>query len=81
MHLYLLLIQCIISCRLLEIKSEIAGTLQRFLARRKAISLLDSAHCQDAVVLLVCHRPGIPKHRLRCCRALWPTMVAHSVSV
>lgn len=54
--------------RLFEVQSEDARKMSGFLARRKAITILDSSHSQNAVVLLVCYCPGILQH---CHRRSW----------
>ncbi|KRK06760.1 uncharacterized protein Dyak_GE17580, isoform J [Drosophila yakuba] len=51
------------------------------LAGGEEVSFLDPAHGEDAVVLLVRHRPRLSEHRLCCRRALRPALVPHGVSV
>lgn len=55
--------------------------MYRVLASGKTLSLLDPAHRQDAVVLLVRHRAGVLQYRVRSGRTLRPTELVDAVSL
>lgn len=67
--------------RLPEEQSALGGQMRGLLARREAVPLLDPAHGEDAVVLLVRHRAGALQHDLRGRRALQAAEVAHRILV
>lgn len=39
--------------------------------------ILDPKNCEEAVVLLVCDRAGVPEHCMCRIGTLWPAEVAH----
>lgn len=65
--------------RVPEKQSAVGRQVRGLLARGKEVSLLDPAHSEDPVVLLVRHRVGAFQHYMRRCRALQATKVANFI--
>lgn len=67
--------------RLPKTKSFKSRELQKFLAGRKAISILDSSHSENAMVLLVCYNFGLFQYGYCGGRTLQATPMAHRFSL
>lgn len=76
----LIMRQCTLD-RLSKNSFETPRQLYRILASREKVPFLDTAHSEDAVVLLVRDSARLSQHCLRRCRALRTADIPHGVSV